>query len=95
MLDVNVVKQALEEYLNKKHEYIDDNLVVLADDIIDRDKYWVFFYINKRYLETSDLSNMIVGNAPIIINKLTGEKYTTGTAYPIAYYMEEYEKKLA
>ncbi|GGH00633.1 YrhB domain-containing protein [Pedobacter zeae] len=94
MRKVDLVREELEVYLNKKYKYVDDSLVVLSDDTIDRDQYWVFFYVNKKYLKTNDLSDMIVGNAPIIINKLTGEKYTTGTVYSVEYYMKEYEKKL-
>ncbi|QIL41618.1 hypothetical protein G7074_21540 [Pedobacter sp. HDW13] len=94
MRQLDLVTEELEAYLNEKYKYVDDSLVVLSDDTIDRGQYWLFFYINRKYLETNDLSDIIVGNAPIIINKLTGEKHTTGTVYSIEYYMNEYEKKL-
>ncbi|WP_293788532.1 YrhB domain-containing protein [uncultured Pedobacter sp.] len=94
MKQVDLVREELEAYLNKKYKYVDDSLIVLGDDTIDRDQYWVFFYVNRKYLETNDLSDIVVGNSPIIINKLTGEKYTTGTVYPVEYYMNEYENKL-
>ncbi|WP_293304154.1 YrhB domain-containing protein [Pedobacter sp. UBA5917] len=92
-MDLNLVEKEVEDYLNQKYKYDDDSLIVLSDDTIERDTYWVFFYVNRKYLETNDLSNIVAGNSPIIVNKLTGEKHNTGTAYSIEYYMEEYEKK--
>ena len=93
-MQIDLVTQELEKYLNNKHRCNDDRLVILTDDTIDREKYWVFFYTNKKYLETNNLSDMVAGNSPIIINKQTKEKHTTGTAYAIEHYMEEYEKMI-
>jgi len=93
MRQVDLVREELEVYLNKKYKYVDDSLIVLGDETIEHKEFWVFFYTNKKFLETNDFSDMIVGNSPIIINKLTGEKYVTGTAYPLEYYIRQYENK--
>ena len=54
---------------------------------------WVFFYETKAFVEgLSD--DPLFGNAPIIINKYTGEFVVTGTAKPIEKYIQEYEKHM-
>ncbi|WP_462264568.1 YrhB domain-containing protein [Mucilaginibacter sp.] len=84
----------IEYYLNSTYLSPDDKLIILGDETIDNDSYYVFFYVNERYLKTNDMSDLIVGNAPIIVDKETGSKYVTGTAFPIEHYMAEYEKSL-
>lgn len=42
---------------------------------------WVFFYDSKEFLETGDFSKAVAGNAPILIDKMTGELTVTGTAH--------------
>jgi len=69
-------------------------LVIVDDSTIEREWGWVFFYNNKKYLETGDFSYALAGNAPMIVNKRTGELVTTGTARPIDKYIEDYETKL-
>ena len=44
---------------------------------------WVFFYQGKE--------GRLLGNAPIIIDRVNGELRATGTAEPIGYYLKEYE----
>ena len=55
---------------------------------------WVFFYDSKEFLETDDFSKAIAGNAPVLIDKMTGELTETGTAHPIEYYIGQYKAKL-
>ena len=43
--------------------------------------------------KTCHFVDTLVGNAPYIVNKYTGEVIETGTAYPIEEYIEEYEKE--
>jgi len=92
-MQIEVIKHDLEKYLNEESELVDDRIVILDDETIEYKEFWIFFYTNKKFLETNDFSDMIVGNSSIIINKLTGEKYVTGTAYPLEYYIRQYENK--
>ena len=69
--------------------------VVIMDDVtIEKEWGWVFFYQSERYLKTKEFSYMLFGNAPYIVNRLSGEMRITGTAHPIEYYIEDYEKLL-
>jgi hypothetical protein len=55
---------------------------------------WVFFYNSQRYLDTHDDNHHLLGNAPYIVNKTTGEILVTGTAEDIDFYIAEYEASL-
>jgi hypothetical protein len=57
---------------------------------------WYFCYQSRKYLDTGNFSEMLAGNAPVIVDKDTGATIDTVTAYPIEQYLEEYinEKKL-
>jgi len=52
---------------------------------------WIFFYQSPRYLETREPSEVLAGNAPLIVDRLTGKITETGTAYPLEYYLSRYE----
>ncbi len=68
--------------------------VVLVNETIEKEWGWVFFYQNKKYLETGDFRDMLGGNAPYIVNRTTGNIIETGTAQSIKEYISEYEQTL-
>ena len=45
---------------------------------------WVVYY------GSSDPDNPVAGNAPLIIDRHTGNLFVTGTAYPISVYIQNY-----
>jgi hypothetical protein len=56
---------------------------------------WIFFYQSKDCLDNpNDPSRMLFGNAPIIIDRMTGELTVTGTGKPIKEYLADYEATL-
>jgi hypothetical protein len=72
-----------------------DACVLLQDETVERSFGWVFSYTSERYLRTRDPVDALAGNAPLIVNKFSGEVVPTGTARPIAEYIAEYEASLA
>ena len=70
------------------------DLIVLDERTLERSWGWVFFYNSRAYLETREIRYAIAGNAPLIVNRLTGEVKVTGTGRPIADYISEYERSL-
>lgn len=67
------------------------SFAILDARTVERPFGWVFFYQSRRYLETRDPSEVLAGNAPLIVDRLTGEITETGTAYPLDYYLSRYE----
>jgi hypothetical protein len=47
----------------------------------------------KVYIENGNYLDAAVVNAPIIVDKRTGEVHVTGTAYSVKKYIEDYLKK--
>lgn len=95
MINYKEAKEMALLYLKNMQEMssvLDITYVLLDEETIIQSFGWVFFYTSKEFLETGDFSYMLVGNAPIIVDKFTGEVSETGTAYPIEYYIEQYRQ---
>ena len=67
-------------------------LVILDEHTIEDDFGWVFFYQSKAYLDTGDFSHALAGNAPLLVSRLDGSLYETGTARPIEFYIENFKR---
>jgi hypothetical protein len=65
-------------------------LVVVRVD--EHDFGWVYFYGGSLHAETGRVSDALVGNAPLIVDRADGKLYITGTAHPIEHYLEEYRQ---
>lgn len=88
-------KNLVESEIARTQDRFDSiEYVVLEDETIEKDWGWVFFYQSKNYLESGDFRDMVVGNAPYIVNRQTGVITETGTAHGIEHYMGEYEANL-
>jgi hypothetical protein len=54
---------------------------------------WVFFYDSRMHQETGDDRYLIAGNAPILVDRESGDVEITGTAKPIEHYVGEYVER--
>jgi hypothetical protein len=86
-------QQRVEEYLRRLQQGRRYELVVLADRTREEEFGWIFFYNTKQFAETHDLSWALGGNAPLIIDRVTGELHVTGTALPLEHYIEDYRRR--
>jgi hypothetical protein len=53
---------------------------------------WVFFYQSKEYIETENISSMLAGNAPFIVDRVAGKVQVLGTAHSADFYIKEYAR---
>jgi hypothetical protein len=89
----NIVAREIERIQQGMRRYSDGlELAIIDDHTIERDFGWVFFYVDKRFIQTGNPRYMLFGNAPIIVNRNDGSLHTTGTAKPIEEYIQEFEK---
>jgi hypothetical protein len=65
--------------------------VILDDKTIERDFGWVFFYQSREHIETGDFGSILLGNAPVIVDRDDGSLHVTGTAQPIESYLAKYK----
>lgn len=82
---------AIEAWLAQSSE---PDLVVLSEFTLERPFGWVFFYNSRQFVQTGDFKYQLLGNAPLIFNRFTGEIIVTGTARPIEQYIAEFEKSI-
>jgi hypothetical protein len=75
--------------MREKHR-LDEELVIEDDMTIETEFGWVFFYDAKKFLETREFRDRLLGNAPIIVDKYRGTLHMTGTARPIEEYIREF-----
>jgi hypothetical protein len=52
---------------------------------------WVFSYENKRYLETGDERERLIGNAPVLVCH-SGAVHMLGTERPVEEYLEDFRR---
>ena len=74
--------------------YVNPNikLKILNDITKEYNFGWVFYYNTTKFIETGALEGTLIGNAPLIINKVTGELIKTGTEHPPSTYINNYIK---
>ena len=89
MISYPAARLTILEYLDKMGIDVD----LLEEETMHLDFGWVFFYQSREYLQSGNLSYALAGNAPIIIDRQTGQISETGTAYSVDYYIEKYEAK--
>jgi Immunity protein 35 len=77
-----------KRYLDNLHKEIGDPLQLTKTQV--ESFGWVFFYQTKEFLETGNLSAMLAGNAPFIVNRRDGVIHVLGTANPVDVYLKEY-----
>ena len=65
-------------------------IIVGSDEF---DVGWVYFYDSKLHHESGETRHAIAGNAPILVDRSDGSIHHTGTARPIAEYIERYKAR--
>jgi Immunity protein 35 len=74
-----------------RHE--DHHIPKLAIVRVDEHDFgWVYFYDSSVHVATGNPSDAVVGNAPLIVDRVDGKLYITGTAHPIDHYLQEYRR---
>ena len=73
---------------------LEGKAAIIPELTITRPYGWVFFYQSREYILDPKVEHMLLGNAPIIVDRINGEIRVTGTARPTDEYLAEYEATL-
>jgi hypothetical protein len=84
---MNSFGSALPSYSKKEH----DHLVISNTEKYDFG--WVFYWNTQKYIETGDDRHALGGNAPMIVDRDSGNLHVTGTARRTSAYIDEYRKQ--
>jgi hypothetical protein len=87
-------RQIAYNFIDSSYTVPDDELVIVDDETIEKDYGWYFFSTSRKFLETGNISNMVAGNGPILVEKRNGNLIQLGTAHPLEHYIERYESGL-
>jgi ribosomal protein L7/L12 len=68
------------------------DVVVLEDETLEFDFGWVIFYNTEAFAKGQNWRDTLVGNAPFIVDRTTGQLFQTGTAQPIEVYVGAYKR---
>ncbi len=93
MLSIEDAKTIAASLLEPEKHDVDRSKIIIDDYTIERENCFVFFYDSKEFLKTGRFEDRLAGNAPILIDRRTGECFPTGTAYPVEHYIELFESK--
>jgi Immunity protein 35 len=56
-------------------------VTIIDEATISKPYGWVFFYQSTDYLKTENISDMLAGNAPILVDRINGELKVLGTQH--------------
>jgi len=93
MTESDARKIALE-FLRGRQGSTGMEVVIVDEYTIEKDYGFVFCYNTKKFIESGmkDIRYALGGNAPLLIERATGNVIVTGTARSIEFYLENYEK---
>lgn len=80
----------LGSVLPENRDRLPHQLVVV--DVQEYEFGWVYFFNSKGYAETRDFNLSLVGNPPVIVGRVDGKLYGTGTANPTEHYVGEFRR---
>ena len=78
-----------KDYL--KNKYTTSNKLAISG-FEERDFCWIFCYDTKKYIETLNFLDAMLGNCPIVISKKTGEIKLLGIQDDLDELIAEFEK---
>ena len=94
MLSQEQALQLIEPYIDKVSAENGCEIVIVAEATIERAFGWVFFYQTREFLSKGTTGAQLAGNAPLLVNRFSGEVVVAGTALPVNDYISRYEASL-
>ena len=74
---------------------LDDPIVLLEQETIERPFGWIFFYESKKFRDTGTFGYKLLGNVPVLVHRRGGAAEFFGTTGHIEPQLAEYERRLA
>lgn len=81
-------------YLNSRLDIPDDELILQRDKIHEKEYGWFFLSTNRKYQETGDFRDLIVGNGWLLVIRRTGAVVSFSTAYSLENCIDKYKRDM-
>jgi hypothetical protein len=91
MIDHDTALELARKHLTTLPVPAGQELVVNEAATAERPVGWVFFFQSKKFLETGDVNDSIVGNGPILVDKRDGSLHQFNTAVYWTKQADDYE----
>ncbi|CAI8922398.1 YrhB domain-containing protein [Chryseobacterium sp. IT-36CA2] len=91
MLSENEIMEVANNFLKDLEPKIGEPLIFPKELMIKKPYGIYFIYHSKKYLETKDWEEKLLGNAPFLVEKSTGKIIEFGTSRSMDEYIKEYE----
>lgn len=88
----NKITKIVEEYLISRRSEFGVDLAINEKCTIEKNEFYVFYYVSKEWLNDPGIRTAIFDNYPIIVRKSDGEIFKTSFKYELDEYIEHFEK---
>jgi hypothetical protein len=95
-LDRDSARRIAVDVINRHQrgrKYEEDANVILEEQTLEKDFYFVFFYESRRYLETGNLRDKIYGSTALIVEKDNGAFTELGAGRSVESQLQHFEAK--
>ena len=86
MLSLKTARHLAARYISD----LSSDAQLCDDPILSGDFGWVFAFQSEKYIDSDEMRDSLVGNAPILIDKKTSLLYPLGTAHSVEFYVNNY-----
>jgi hypothetical protein len=93
MITYEEARRIALEHANQGPKAEGDEFIVLDALTIAKDYGWIFSTTSKRFHQTGDPRDAIVGQGPLVVEKEGGRVVALGSAHPIDERIREYEAR--
>ena len=93
MIDRDEAIRRARGALSEKSAAAGRSFVLLEDETREESFGWVFFFQAEGFVKSGDYLDGVVGNAPFVILRDSGELLATGTAHSVDHYLDEIRRE--
>lgn len=90
MLSLSEANEIASQHLRTLSIQCQTELTLLGDSTIAGSEFFVYFYQSEEFITTGNSSARLAGNAPFLVNRKSGDIFTTGTALDLNTYIDQY-----
>jgi Immunity protein 35 len=95
MLSFEDARKIAAEYIQEGKANSNGLEMLITDEhTIEKPYCWVFYYNSKKWLETKNVVDLIAGNSPMIIDKVTGKVTRYYSSVSVSEALKKYESEI-
>ncbi len=92
MISLEEARQRVSRYLDRPDPYQTEQIEFVIVETMERPWGWVFVYDSAAHVRSGADDDMLLGNAPVLVERESGRLFVTGTAESTEHYMALFEQ---